>query len=35
MEGFGTSETGGDEALLWPLALACLIAEREESVIRS
>jgi hypothetical protein len=35
MEGFGTTETGEDEALLWPLALACLIAEREESVIPS
>ena len=35
MEGFSTSETGEEEVLLWPLALACLIAEREESVISS
>lgn len=35
MEGFSTSETGEEGILLRPLALACLIAEREESVISS
>lgn len=35
IEQFGTSEADEEEHHLWPLALACLIAEREESVIRS
>jgi hypothetical protein len=34
MEEFDALENGG-EVLLWPLALACLIAERERSVVPS
>lgn len=35
MEEFRTSGTGEEGVRLWPLALACLIAEREESAVTS
>lgn len=35
IEQLGTTESGEKERALWPLAVACLIAEREESVIPS